>query len=284
MRGLLPPLAGEDGASAAQRACLTLPARERGRLSDSGRRVAVLGCSRARRRADRRAVLQGRQVSIVVGFNPGGAYDPYARAVARHLPRHLPGSPTIVVKNMQGAGSVIAANHLYNVSPRDGSELGVIAGSAALEPVYGKKTAQFDGRHFTWLGSANEEIAGCLAWHTSPFKTVEDLFKQEMITGASGASNLEFPTAHERGARHQDEARARLPRPGQHPARARARRGAGHVRHGQHHRRHAAAGLAARRQGAHPGADRARAHRAHGRPAVRDGLRQERGRQARAAA
>jgi tripartite-type tricarboxylate transporter receptor subunit TctC len=137
----------------------------------------------------------GRQISIVVGFNPGGAYDPYARAVARHLPRHLPGAPSIVIKNMQGAGSVIAANHLYNVAPRDGSELGVIAGGAALEPVYGKKTAQFDGRRFTWLGSANEEIAGCLAWHDTPFKTVEDLFKHEMITGASGASNLEFPTA-----------------------------------------------------------------------------------------
>jgi len=136
-----------------------------------------------------------RQVSIVVGFAPGGAYDPYARAVARHLPRHLPGAPAIVIKNMQGAGSLIAANHLYNVAPRDGSELGVIAGSAALDPLYGKKNAQFDGRHFTWLGSANEEIAGCLAWHDSPFKTVGDLFKAEMITGASGASNLDFPTA-----------------------------------------------------------------------------------------
>ena len=137
----------------------------------------------------------GRQVNIIVGFNPGGAYDPYARTLARHLPRHLPGAPSIVIKNMQGAGSVIAANHLYNVAPRDGSELGVISGGAALEPVYGKKTAQFDGRQFTWIGSANEEIAGCLAWHDTPFKTVEDLFKHEMITGASGASNLEFPTA-----------------------------------------------------------------------------------------
>ena len=136
-----------------------------------------------------------RQINIIVGFAPGGAYDPYARAVARHLPRHLPGAPSIVIKNMQGAGSVIAANHLYNVSPRDGSELGVIAGGAAFEPVYGKKNAQFDGQQFTWLGSANEEIAGCLAWHASPFKTVDDLFRQEMITGASGASNLDFPTA-----------------------------------------------------------------------------------------
>src|SRR4029078_2066773 len=86
----------------------------------------------------------GRQVTITVGFAPGGAYDTYARAVARHLSRHLPGAPSIVVKNMQGAGSLIAANYLANVAPRDGSELGVIAGGAGLEAVYGKKNAQVD--------------------------------------------------------------------------------------------------------------------------------------------
>jgi tripartite-type tricarboxylate transporter receptor subunit TctC len=138
---------------------------------------------------------KGRTVSIVVGFATGGAYDPYARLLARHLPNHLPGAPAIVIKNMQGAGSVLAANHVYNVSPKDGSELGVIAGSAAIEPVFGNKSTQFNGQKFTWLGSANNEIAGCLAWHATPFHTAEDLFQQEMITGASGASNLEFPTA-----------------------------------------------------------------------------------------
>ena len=73
-----------------------------------------------------------------------------------------PGAPSIVIKNMPGAGSVLAANHLYNVSPKDGSELGVIAGSAALEPVFGGKGAQFEGQKFTWLGSANEEVARLL--------------------------------------------------------------------------------------------------------------------------
>src|SRR5829696_4306818 len=138
---------------------------------------------------------KGRTITIVVGFATGGAYDPYARLVARHLPKHLPGAPSMVIKNMQGAGSVIAAKHLYNVSPKDGSELGVIAGSAAIEPVFANKSTQFDGQKFTWLGSANDEIAGCLAWHTSPFQTGEDLFQKEMVTGASGASNLEFPAA-----------------------------------------------------------------------------------------
>lgn len=138
---------------------------------------------------------RGRQVNIIVGFNVGGAYDPYARLVARHLPRHLPGSPNIVIKNVPGVGSVLAANHLYNLSPKDGSELGVISGGAAIEPVFGGKAAQYDGQKFTWLGSANQEIAGCFAWHTAPFQTMQDLFEKEMVIGASGASNLEFPTA-----------------------------------------------------------------------------------------
>jgi tripartite-type tricarboxylate transporter receptor subunit TctC len=138
---------------------------------------------------------KGRQLSLIVGFNPGGAYDPYARTVARHLPRHLPGSPDIVVKNMQGAGSVRAANYLYKVAPRDGSELGLIAGSAALEPMFGVRPTQFDGQKFTWLGSANDEPGVCFSWHTTPIASARDLFDKEMILGASGTSNLDFPLA-----------------------------------------------------------------------------------------
>ncbi len=138
---------------------------------------------------------KGRQVNLIVGFNPGGAYDPYARTVARHLPKYLPGSPDIVVKNMQGAGSVRAANYLYNVAPKDGSELGLIAGSAALEPMFGVRPTQFEGQKFTWLGSANDEPGVCFSWHTSPIATAADLFDKELILGASGTSNLDFPLA-----------------------------------------------------------------------------------------
>ena len=138
---------------------------------------------------------RGRTINLIVGFNPGGAYDPYARTLARHLPKYLPGSPSIVVKNMQGAGSVLAANHLYNLSPKDGTELGLIAGSAAIEPVFAARPTQFQGQKFTWIGSANDEIGGCFAWHTTPFQTAEDLFTKELVIGASGTSNLDFPTA-----------------------------------------------------------------------------------------
>ena len=137
----------------------------------------------------------GRTVNLIVGFNPGGAYDPYARSLARRLPKHLPGSPAIVVKNMQGAGSVLAANHLYNVSPKDGSEFGLIAGSAALEPMFGARPTQFDGQKFTWIGSANDEPGVCVAWHSAPFVRAADLFDKELVLGASGTSNLDFPLA-----------------------------------------------------------------------------------------
>ena len=148
--------------------------------------------------ADAQTVEQfykGRTVSLIVGFNPGGAYDPYARTVARHLPKHLPGTPNIVVKNMQGAGSVLAANHLYNVSPKDGSELGLVAGSTALEPMFAVRPNQYDGRKFTWIGSANDEPGVCFAWHDSGFTTAQELFDKPLLIGASGTSNLDFPLA-----------------------------------------------------------------------------------------
>jgi len=138
---------------------------------------------------------KGRTLNLIVGFNPGGAYDPYARTLARHLPKYLPGSPNIVVKNMQGAGSVLAANHLYNVSPKDGSELGLVAGSTALEPMFAVRPNQYDGRKFTWIGSANDEPGVCFAWHTSGFTTAQDLFDKQLLIGASGTSNLDFPLA-----------------------------------------------------------------------------------------
>ena len=137
---------------------------------------------------------KGRTVSMVVGFNTGGAYDLYARVVARHISKHLPGKPSFVVKNMQGAGSVIAANFLYNRSPRDGSEIGLIAGTAALEPLFGGTATQFDGQKFSWLGSANEEVGACFTWHTSKTNTAQQLMRNPVIIGSAGTSSLLVPS------------------------------------------------------------------------------------------
>src|SRR5262249_61517762 len=96
---------------------------------------------------------------------------------------------------MQGAGSVLAANHLYHVSPKDGSELGLIAGSAALEPMFGARPTQFDGQKFTWIGSANDEPGGCLAWHDTGVARGQDPFDKQLVPGTPGTPDLDFPLA-----------------------------------------------------------------------------------------
>src|SRR5262249_48638634 len=89
---------------------------------------------------------RGRTINLTAGFNPGGGADTYARLIARHIGKHIPGNPTVVVRNMQGAGSVIAANHIYNVSAKDGTELGLFAGNIIIDPLMGSTQHKYDAR------------------------------------------------------------------------------------------------------------------------------------------
>ena len=133
-----------------------------------------------------------KQVSLVVGFNPGGGFDTYARAVARHLGRHIPGQPAIVVRNMPGAGSIIAANHLYNAAPKDGSEIGVLSDTVASDALLGIVRVQFDANRFTWIGSAARSLSVCIAWHTTPIRTAQDLREKELVVGAAGTTTITY--------------------------------------------------------------------------------------------
>jgi tripartite-type tricarboxylate transporter receptor subunit TctC len=136
---------------------------------------------------------RGRTLSLVVGFNPGGGADTYARLVARHLGRHVPGNPTVVVRNMQGAGSVVAANHVYNVSPKDGSELGLFAGNITIDPLMGGTQHRYDARQFNWIGAPSSDSNVCLSSPATTFKSLEDVLAREMVTGTSGTSTYDFP-------------------------------------------------------------------------------------------
>src|SRR3984957_529257 len=136
---------------------------------------------------------RGRTLSLVAGFNVGGGADAYARVIARHLGAHIPGNPSVVVKNMQGAGSVLAANHVFNVSPKDGSEIGLFAGNIVVDPVIGGVPAKYDARKFDWIGAPASETNVCVASPASPFKTIDDTFKTEMVTGTAGTSTYDFP-------------------------------------------------------------------------------------------
>jgi tripartite-type tricarboxylate transporter receptor subunit TctC len=105
-------------------------------------------------------------LSLVIGFPPGGGYDTNARVLAQHLGKYIPGRPSVVPANMPGAGSMAAANRMYNDEPKDGSVLGMFASSAIMEPLLGDKAALFDPTKFSWIGSMSQEVSYCGVWQT----------------------------------------------------------------------------------------------------------------------
>jgi len=138
---------------------------------------------------------RGKTVDLYIAYSAGGGYDLYARLVARHLGKHIPGNPTVVPKNMEGAGGLRLANWLYQAAPRDGTAIGATSRSVAFEPILGNKGAQYDAGKFTWLGSANDEVSVCVAWHTSGVATFDDLLVKELTIGSTGAADdtYQFP-------------------------------------------------------------------------------------------
>ncbi len=137
----------------------------------------------------------GKQVRLLIGYSAGGGYDTYARLLARHLGRHIPGNPTVVPQNMPGAGSLRMANYLFNIAPKDGTVIGTFGRGIAMEPLLSGVGTQFDAREFSWLGSLNNEVSLCVAWHASSVKTMQDLQTQELIVGGtgSGSDTVIFP-------------------------------------------------------------------------------------------
>jgi tripartite-type tricarboxylate transporter receptor subunit TctC len=98
---------------------------------------------------------RGKQITIVVGFTPGGSSSLYAQALARHMGRYLPGNPNLIVQHVPGAGGLVAANNVFNTAPRDGTAFAITGRTVAIEPLLGNKNAKFDAREFNWIGTAN---------------------------------------------------------------------------------------------------------------------------------
>ena len=135
------------------------------------------------------------QMTMVVGFSPGATYDIYTRTFARHLGKHLPGKPNVVVQNMTGAGTLRSANFIYNQAPKDGTTIGMFARGLAMQPLLDMTGIQFEARKFNWIGSMSSDVSLVLSWHTRPFKTIDDLRKSEMVVAGtgSGADSVIFP-------------------------------------------------------------------------------------------
>ncbi len=140
------------------------------------------------------------QVSVLIGTTPGGGYDVYARALARHIGRHLPGNPTVIPKNMPGAGGLTLANYIYNKAPNDGSQFATVQNGLAFEKLFqtlseGGKNALFDATKFGWVGSITQTVFVTVTWHTAPVKTLKDATERPAILGASATSSDSYVLA-----------------------------------------------------------------------------------------
>ena len=133
---------------------------------------------------------KGKTINLWVGYGTGGGYDTTARVVARHFGKHVPGNPNVVVQNVTGAGSLLAANNLYNIAPKDGSVLGIFSSTVAMLPLYGDPKAKFETLKFSWIGNIHRDTLACGVWKGAGqnIKTLEDLIaaKQTVVFGSDG--------------------------------------------------------------------------------------------------
>ncbi len=138
---------------------------------------------------------KGKNVDLYIGYSVGGGYDIYARALAAHIGKHIPGNPTVVPRNMEGAGSLRLTNWLYNVAPKDGTAIGTVARGIPFAPLLGGEGIQFEPTKFNYIGSMNEEVSICATWHTSGVDSFEELKETEVVVGGTGpeADTDQFP-------------------------------------------------------------------------------------------
>ncbi|MGH6767456.1 MAG: Bug family tripartite tricarboxylate transporter substrate binding protein [Xanthobacteraceae bacterium] len=129
---------------------------------------------------------KGKQLRLIVGSSVGDGYDRWARFIARHITRHIPGSPNIIVQNMPGAGTLTATNHLYNIAPKDGTTFGSFSRNLPPQAVLGRPNFRFDPRKFEWIGSPETVNRVCVVGAASKAKTIDDVFKREILMGGMG--------------------------------------------------------------------------------------------------
>jgi tripartite-type tricarboxylate transporter receptor subunit TctC len=132
--------------------------------------------------------FKGKQIRIIVASGPGGGYDLYARYIARHLPRHIPGNPTVIVQNMPGAGGITSANYLYNRADKDGLTIAILQGPLTYAQLGNSHNVQFDMRRFGWLGSANFTSNTCVFSKRAGITGAQDLLTKTVTIASSGGS------------------------------------------------------------------------------------------------
>ncbi|MBX9840863.1 MAG: hypothetical protein K2Z80_03535 [Xanthobacteraceae bacterium] len=143
---------------------------------------------------------RGKNVRLVVGIGVGSGYDINARLLARHMTKHIPGNPTIIVQNQPGAGSLTMTNQLFAAGPFDGTVFGASFNGLPTTPLLQPTGARFEATKLNWVGSTNRETQAMYVWGTSPIMTLADLTTKEMIVGAQapGSTQYDYPKLGER--------------------------------------------------------------------------------------
>jgi tripartite-type tricarboxylate transporter receptor subunit TctC len=146
------------------------------------------------RAAAQESFYKDKTIRIIVGFTPGGFYDRWARLYSRYMPKYIPGSPEIIVQNMPGAGSLIAANHVYNVAKPDGLTLVMPHYNFYMDQLVGRKEVKFDVRKFGWIGSPASETIVMYMRADTPYKSIHDIVKakQPAKCGSSGTASGDY--------------------------------------------------------------------------------------------
>jgi tripartite-type tricarboxylate transporter receptor subunit TctC len=162
------------------------------RLPGAAALVGVLACALPWTPAAAQGAVDhtiDRPINIYVAGTAGGGIDLYARLLARHIGRHIPGKPTVNVQVMPGAGGIRAANFLAQQAPKDGTAFTAFAGGPILEPLIGSRKVDYDASKFTWIGAVSKDVGMCIAWGASPFKTIKDAQRETMVVAGTGAGS-----------------------------------------------------------------------------------------------
>ena len=133
--------------------------------------------------------FKGETITILVGYGTGGGYDAYGRMASRFLGKHVPGNPTVIVQNMTGAGSLAAANYIYNIAPKDGTVLGVIGQTIPVDQLFDSAGKRFDSAKFTWIGRMATGVETITVWSAAPVASIADAKAREIVIAAAGPAS-----------------------------------------------------------------------------------------------
>jgi tripartite-type tricarboxylate transporter receptor subunit TctC len=132
------------------------------------------------------AFYQSKSIDIIIGYSAGGSYDAYARIVGRFIGNHIPGQPRVVMRQMAGGGSRIAANHVYNIAPRDGTVMATADQAMPVQQAVGDPGIKFDTSRFNWIGNPTADNNLLVVWHTAGVRTLDDIKKKEVVIASTG--------------------------------------------------------------------------------------------------